>query len=323
MKMQGFASLTAALLLLSQVVSSAHGRLQEDLIKAHDAYTSQCSTEINVVPNDRMPEVAGCYTLQASLTRPIYATHSDNVNNVVYGIFKRNTDEMRLVHVAGEDWLLGYEEGKTRPQSRREWFCFLPAYLGKKLMSMSFFPYTKCLYLSELDLKYGEGDARHNCAEDIDDHNISNWWTGKRLIWEDGKLKSSNPSLVMAHKDLIIENSCPTAVCDGGDSCCTSENPCEEGEGDCDYDSHCVGDLQCGKDNCQGDTFDSTDDCCFAHSGPCDGGDSCCTSAKPCKEGEGDCDYDSHCAGDLKCGNNNCQGDTFDSTDDCCIAGGR
>ena len=37
----------------------------------------------------------------------------------------------------------------------------------------------------------------------------------------------------------------------------------QEGEGDCDADEHCLGSLECGKDNCVGTNFDSTDDCCF------------------------------------------------------------
>ena len=37
----------------------------------------------------------------------------------------------------------------------------------------------------------------------------------------------------------------------------------QEGEGDCDNDSDCLGLLQCGTDNCVGINFDSTDDCCF------------------------------------------------------------
>ena len=34
--------------------------------------------------------------------------------------------------------------------------------------------------------------------------------------------------------------------------------------------------------------------------------------------GEGDCDLDNDCKGNLVCGSNNCAGSTFDSTDDCC-----
>ena len=54
-----------------------------------------------------------------------------------------------------------------------------------------------------------------------------------------------------------------TTGCNGGDSCCTSTNQCNIGEGDCDKDSHCLPGLKCGKDNCIGDGFDKTDDCCF------------------------------------------------------------
>merc|ERR1719494_1812379 len=53
--------------------------------------------------------------------------------------------------------------------------------------------------------------------------------------------------------------------CLGGDSCCTAANPCGLGEGDCDRDDHCTGDLTCGIDNCDRKSmpsFDSTDDCC-------------------------------------------------------------
>jgi len=52
--------------------------------------------------------------------------------------------------------------------------------------------------------------------------------------------------------------------CYGGDSCCDSRpDGCPEGEGDCDMDSHCAGELVCGEDNCNGSGFDSTDDCCM------------------------------------------------------------
>ena len=44
--------------------------------------------------------------------------------------------------------------------------------------------------------------------------------------------------------------------------CCSVERPCGSGEGDCDLDSECIGDLVCGKDNC-GERFPvSGADCC-------------------------------------------------------------
>ena len=58
-----------------------------------------------------------------------------------------------------------------------------------------------------------------------------------------------------------------------GRRCCTPENPCDEGEGDCDgpadggqHDGHagCKGDLVCGSNNCKqfGAYFHPKDDCC-------------------------------------------------------------
>jgi len=48
-------------------------------------------------------------------------------------------------------------------------------------------------------------------------------------------------------------------------SCCTVNNPCWIGEGDCDKDSECMDGLVCGKDNCEaGKGFDAKADCCHA-----------------------------------------------------------
>ena len=44
------------------------------------------------------------------------------------------------------------------------------------------------------------------------------------------------------------------------DGCCTADNPCGEGDGDCDNDSECSGDLVCGTDNCP---WGDNDDCCI------------------------------------------------------------
>ena len=46
-------------------------------------------------------------------------------------------------------------------------------------------------------------------------------------------------------------------------------NQCIEGEGDCDSDADCKGDLVCGVDNCDRNNpgFDATDDCCQARPG--------------------------------------------------------
>ena len=45
-----------------------------------------------------------------------------------------------------------------------------------------------------------------------------------------------------------------------GTSCCTSSNPCGEGEGDCDSDKDCMGNLKCFKIcESQGSSFGFTD----------------------------------------------------------------
>ena len=49
----------------------------------------------------------------------------------------------------------------------------------------------------------------------------------------------------------------------------------------------------------------------------------CCTSSNPCGAGEGDCDTDSDCAGNLKCGTKNCKyaNSAWSDDFDCCITG--
>ena len=50
----------------------------------------------------------------------------------------------------------------------------------------------------------------------------------------------------------------------GGSSCCSSSNQCLEGEGDCDDSNDCIGNLQCGHNNCdKGLGFNSDSDCCY------------------------------------------------------------
>ena len=46
---------------------------------------------------------------------------------------------------------------------------------------------------------------------------------------------------------------------------------------------------------------------------------SCCTSASPCGQDEGDCDSDNDCQVGFKCGTDNCpSGFNFPSGADCC-----
>eukprot|EP00121_Abeoforma_whisleri_P011094 Awhi_evm1s10234 len=115
----------------------------------------------------------------------------------------------------------------------------------------------------------------------------------------------------------------PSSSSPAFNGCCSTASKCNFGEGDCDKNSHCKGDLVCGYNNCQW-TEGSTFDCCTrkcasdasSHSG------SCCTTSDPCKIGEGDCDDDNDCEGDLVCGFNNCESEfnwgNDKSTWDCC-----
>ena len=60
----------------------------------------------------------------------------------------------------------------------------------------------------------------------------------------------------------------------GGATCCTSSRPCGAGEGDCDKDADCAGNLKCGQGNGLDDNCDTSlgflwdDDCCYDPSNP-------------------------------------------------------
>merc|ERR1711970_1669995 len=134
-----------------------------------------------------------------------------------------------------------------------------------------------------------------------------------------------------------------------GRRCCTPENPCGLGEGDCDGpldgglsdgDLGCEGDLVCGSNNCQkfGRYFHKSDDCCdyppntTESPGPvlpkrelpprgqrCAGrnygGRRCCTPEDPCDEGEGDCDGPGD--GGMNDGDRGCKGDLVCGRNNC------
>merc|ERR1712168_206631 len=137
-----------------------------------------------------------------------------------------------------------------------------------------------------------------------------------------------------------------------GRRCCTPENPCGYGEGDCDgpgdggaNDGHqgCRGDLVCGSNNCKkfGLYFHEKDDCCdlpetllTTTRAPqikpgvpieppagqrCRGrnydGKRCCTPEQPCDEGEGDCGGPGD--GGLNDGHAGCKGDLVCGSNNC------
>jgi hypothetical protein len=97
---------------------------------------------------------------------------------------------------------------------------------------------------------------------------------------------------------------------------CTSEFPCDVGEGDCDTDIQCKALLVCGQDVGVLYGHDASADLCVpaARAGndsarplcPSSGSTgSCATPGCPCERLEGDCDNDSECGGRLVCGANN------------------
>ena len=61
---------------------------------------------------------------------------------------------------------------------------------------------------------------------------------------------------------IFFISDCVPSKDDSG--CCTDSYPCSMGEGDCDSDSECYGNLICGTDNCQNfdSAYSSTHDCC-------------------------------------------------------------
>ena len=65
---------------------------------------------------------------------------------------------------------------------------------------------------------------------------------------------------------LFIDKSKCDATFDD-DHCCTADKPCGVGEGDCDSDDQCSGDLKCGTDNCGTGFVDVAMDCCQAEPG--------------------------------------------------------
>ena len=122
-----------------------------------------------------------------------------------------------------------------------------------------------------------------------------------------------------------------------GWTCCSIENPCTVGEGDCDSNDECEFPLRCGENNCNAihnsTEFADQADCCVSFlnktckSNWKGGSDadtwSCCTDRAKCIENEGDCDSDDQCIDGLICGENNCifvnPGLNFDPAADCCI----
>jgi len=127
---------------------------------------------------------------------------------------------------------------------------------------------------------------------------------------------------------------CPTCPGENGSPtyCSTEGCLCQAGEGDCDNDDECAGDLECGSNlgilfgmpinygvcwgnHCNNGSLDGdeTEIDCGGSCPPCsdkwprtNGTPAYCTIGPDlCQAGEGDCDDDNECAGDLVCGYHN------------------
>lgn len=91
---------------------------------------------------------------------------------------------------------------------------------------------------------------------------------------------------------------------------CTPGCPCNEGQGDCDTDVDCAGNLVCSKNVGGNYGLASYMDICEDPCPPLDTSrpglwvGEFCTSTCPCRLGEGDCDEDEQCAAGYVCGQN-------------------
>ena len=100
---------------------------------------------------------------------------------------------------------------------------------------------------------------------------------------------------------------------------CTSANPCDQDEGDCNNHDDCKNGLFCGTKNCPKDSLlDLGLDCCY-NSSLTIGDEHFCTTVNPCREDEGDCDANNECQGDLTCDNGCPTYLGFNANVSCCI----
>lgn len=90
---------------------------------------------------------------------------------------------------------------------------------------------------------------------------------------------------------------------------CTADCPCAEDEGDCDNNDECAGDLVCVHDVGNAIGQHRLMDVCRRPGQNCQGNLPLwhwdyCNAACPCAEGQGDCDNNNECAGNLICRHN-------------------
>ena len=90
----------------------------------------------------------------------------------------------------------------------------------------------------------------------------------------------------------------------GGNSYCTTSNPCSAGQGDCDSNAECESGLKCVDNVGAAYSYRSIVEVCERTSGGTPGANNYCTKYGPCSAGQGDCDKDSDCQSGLKCVDN-------------------
>ena len=102
---------------------------------------------------------------------------------------------------------------------------------------------------------------------------------------------------------------------------CTTNNPCNIDEGDCDSHEVCQDNLICGLNNCPDSLGHDPDvDCCYNATV---GDEHFCTADNPCGLNEGDCDSNNECETKLICNTaDSCPASLgFASDVNCCFQG--
>jgi len=89
----------------------------------------------------------------------------------------------------------------------------------------------------------------------------------------------------------------------GGNSYCTTSNPCSAGQGDCDSNAECQSGLTCVDNVGAAYSYRSIVEVCERTSGGTPGANNYCAKYGPCSKGQGDCDGDAQCQSGLKCVN--------------------
>ena len=131
----------------------------------------------------------------------------------------------------------------------------------------------------------GDCDSDAECAPGL----ICKWNVGANYGWPETR-------------DVCEQPGCPAFV--PGPDACTSDCPCDEGQGDCDSDAECAPGLICAWNVGANYGWPATRDVCEQPGGGCPPfvtGPDACTTACPCDEGQGDCDGDNQCAPGLVC----------------------